>query len=166
MLNQEHWNQLEVLHDSSPLSKALIPVIRSFSLVVTFSDHRSVRIYSYMYSYMYSYVYIYMYIYMYSYVYIYMYSYMYNFVFHYDAFIFMTSFLPEFFLFLSSIFLSWIDLPTVSTFTKGEQMIPVLNECKVRCAVFGNHDFGESRNHFFLCLTFFFFLYFSFFFSL
>lgn len=29
----------------------------------------------------------------------------------------------------------------VSTFTKGEQMIPVLNDCKVECAVFGNHDF-------------------------
>jgi len=30
---------------------------------------------------------------------------------------------------------------TVSTFTKGEQMIPVLNDCQVQCAVFGNHDF-------------------------
>lgn len=39
-------------------------------------------------------------------------------------------------------------------------MIPVLNECKVRCAVFGNHDFGKSRNH--LCLTFFFFTFLSF----
>jgi len=30
----------------------------------------------------------------------------------------------------------------LSTFTKGEQMIPVLNECNVHCAVFGNHEFG------------------------
>ena len=29
----------------------------------------------------------------------------------------------------------------MSTFTKGEQMIPVLNHCKTACAVFGNHDF-------------------------
>ena len=29
----------------------------------------------------------------------------------------------------------------VSTFTKGEQMVPVLNKLDVRCAVFGNHDF-------------------------
>lgn len=29
----------------------------------------------------------------------------------------------------------------MSTFTKGEQMIPVLNQCNVHCAVFGNHDF-------------------------
>ncbi|GBN45386.1 hypothetical protein AVEN_73917-1 [Araneus ventricosus] len=29
----------------------------------------------------------------------------------------------------------------MSTFTKGEQMIPVLNSCGVHCAVFGNHDF-------------------------
>ncbi|CAB3377336.1 Hypothetical predicted protein [Cloeon dipterum] len=29
----------------------------------------------------------------------------------------------------------------LSTFTKGEQMIPVLNECNVHCAVFGNHEF-------------------------
>lgn len=29
----------------------------------------------------------------------------------------------------------------MSTFTKGEQMIPVLNECRVDCAVLGNHDF-------------------------
>lgn len=30
---------------------------------------------------------------------------------------------------------------TLSTFTKGEQMVPVLNKLDVRCAVFGNHDF-------------------------
>ena len=30
---------------------------------------------------------------------------------------------------------------TVSTFTKGEQMVPVLNKLDVRCSVFGNHDF-------------------------
>ncbi|GAB6023701.1 hypothetical protein CHUAL_008461 [Chamberlinius hualienensis] len=29
----------------------------------------------------------------------------------------------------------------MSTFTKGEQMVPVLNACHVHCAVFGNHDF-------------------------
>ncbi|XP_059471868.1 snake venom 5'-nucleotidase isoform X2 [Neocloeon triangulifer] len=29
----------------------------------------------------------------------------------------------------------------LSTFTKGEQMIPVLNECNVHCAVYGNHEF-------------------------
>lgn len=29
----------------------------------------------------------------------------------------------------------------MSTFTKGEQMIPVLNKLETRCAVFGNHDF-------------------------
>lgn len=32
---------------------------------------------------------------------------------------------------------------SVSTFTQGEQMIPVLNQCKVDCAVLGNHDFGK-----------------------
>jgi 2',3'-cyclic-nucleotide 2'-phosphodiesterase (5'-nucleotidase family) len=34
----------------------------------------------------------------------------------------------------------------VSSFTKGEHMIPVLNECGTHCAVFGNHDFGKI-NH-------------------
>lgn len=29
----------------------------------------------------------------------------------------------------------------VSTITKGEQMVPVLNELNTQCAVFGNHDF-------------------------
>lgn len=29
----------------------------------------------------------------------------------------------------------------MSTFTKGEQMVPVLNCCQVDCAVYGNHDF-------------------------
>lgn len=29
----------------------------------------------------------------------------------------------------------------ISTFTKGEQMIPVLNDIRVDCAVFGNHEF-------------------------
>ncbi|KAM7283544.1 putative 5' nucleotidase [Ixodes scapularis] len=29
----------------------------------------------------------------------------------------------------------------MSTFTKGEQMVPVLNCCRVDCAVYGNHDF-------------------------
>ena len=31
---------------------------------------------------------------------------------------------------------------SVSTFTKGEQMVPVLNRLGVHCAVYGNHDFG------------------------
>ena len=30
----------------------------------------------------------------------------------------------------------------MSTFTKGEQMVPVLNHLGVHCAVYGNHDFG------------------------
>ncbi|XP_057370675.1 mannosylglucosyl-3-phosphoglycerate phosphatase-like isoform X1 [Daphnia carinata] len=29
----------------------------------------------------------------------------------------------------------------MSTFTKGEQMVPVLNACGIQCAVYGNHDF-------------------------
>lgn len=33
----------------------------------------------------------------------------------------------------------------VSTFTKGEQMVPVMNQLGIHCAVFGNHDFGEFR---------------------
>ena len=33
----------------------------------------------------------------------------------------------------------------VSTFTKGEQMVPVLNQVGVHCSVYGNHDFGESQ---------------------
>ena len=32
----------------------------------------------------------------------------------------------------------------VSTYTRGEQMIPVLNMLATQCAVFGNHDFGEN----------------------
>lgn len=35
----------------------------------------------------------------------------------------------------------------MSTFTKGEQMIPVLNECEVECAVFGNHDFDYGLDN-------------------
>ena len=35
---------------------------------------------------------------------------------------------------------------TVSTFTKGEQMVPVLNHLGVHCSVYGNHDFGKSKN--------------------
>lgn len=34
----------------------------------------------------------------------------------------------------------------VSTFTKGEQMVPVLNEIGTHCAVLGNHDFGMTLN--------------------
>ena len=32
----------------------------------------------------------------------------------------------------------------VSTFTKGDQMVPVLNQLGVHCAVYGNHDFGKN----------------------
>ncbi|XP_044741798.1 trifunctional nucleotide phosphoesterase protein YfkN isoform X2 [Chrysoperla carnea] len=32
----------------------------------------------------------------------------------------------------------------LSTFTKGEQMVPVLNELGTHCAVFGNHDFDHG----------------------
>ncbi|VEN57652.1 unnamed protein product [Callosobruchus maculatus] len=32
----------------------------------------------------------------------------------------------------------------LSTFTKGEQMIPVLNEVGTHCAVFGNHEFDNE----------------------
>jgi 5'-nucleotidase len=42
----------------------------------------------------------------------------------------------------------------LSTFTKGEQMIPVLNECNVHCAVFGNHEFGKNKTNFFLLAAF------------
>lgn len=34
----------------------------------------------------------------------------------------------------------------VSTFTQGEQMVPVLNAVGTHCAVFGNHDFGKLIN--------------------
>lgn len=37
------------------------------------------------------------------------------------------------------LFSFWIS---VSTYTKGEQMIPVLNRIGTHCAVLGNHDFG------------------------
>ena len=36
----------------------------------------------------------------------------------------------------------------VSTFTKGEQMVPVLNRIGVHCACYGNHDFGELYQQF------------------
>ncbi|CAH1162955.1 unnamed protein product [Phaedon cochleariae] len=32
----------------------------------------------------------------------------------------------------------------LSTFTKGEQMVPVLNDCGTHCAVLGNHDFDHG----------------------
>ena len=38
---------------------------------------------------------------------------------------------------------------SVSTFTKGEQMVPVLNQLGVHCAVYGNHDFGENTEYIF-----------------
>lgn len=38
--------------------------------------------------------------------------------------------------------LSRLPFQIVSTFTKGEQMIPVLNKVGTHCAVLGNHDFG------------------------
>lgn len=36
-----------------------------------------------------------------------------------------------------------LALFSVSTYTKGEHMVTVLNEIGTHCAVFGNHDFGE-----------------------
>ena len=38
----------------------------------------------------------------------------------------------------------WKDSISVSTYTKGEQMVPVLNMIGTQCAVFGNHDFGRK----------------------
>lgn len=32
----------------------------------------------------------------------------------------------------------------LSFFTQGEEMVPVLNSLGTKCAVFGNHDFGEK----------------------
>ena len=47
-----------------------------------------------------------------------------------------------------------LTFTTVSTFTKGEQMVPVLNKLDVRCAVYGNHDFGKYDKLFLLtCLV-------------
>ncbi len=40
--------------------------------------------------------------------------------------------------------LTTVLLIAVSTFTKGKQMVPVLNGIKVACAVCGNHDFGNN----------------------
>lgn len=40
-------------------------------------------------------------------------------------------------------FFYWNISISVSTFTKGEQMVPVLNDVGVHCSVFGNHDFGD-----------------------
>lgn len=31
----------------------------------------------------------------------------------------------------------------MSTFTKGEQMLPVLEACNVSCSIYGNHEFGR-----------------------
>lgn len=33
----------------------------------------------------------------------------------------------------------------LSFFTQGEEMVPVLNSVGTKCAVFGNHDFGERE---------------------
>ena len=46
---------------------------------------------------------------------------------------------------------------SVSTFTKGEQMVPVLNQLGVHCAVYGNHDFGENMEYIFCVQLMFFF---------
>ena len=43
---------------------------------------------------------------------------------------------------------------SVSTFTKGEQMVPVLNRLGVHCAVYGNHDFGLFSIFLFYCFDF------------
>lgn len=42
----------------------------------------------------------------------------------------------------------YVLLLAVSTFTQGEQMIPVLNTVGTHCAVFGNHDFGMKKMSF------------------
>lgn len=34
----------------------------------------------------------------------------------------------------------------LSFFTQGEEMVPVLNQIGTKCAVFGNHDFGEENS--------------------
>ena len=34
----------------------------------------------------------------------------------------------------------------VSTVTKGQQMVPILNSLDVQCAVYGNHDFGKCSD--------------------
>lgn len=34
----------------------------------------------------------------------------------------------------------------VSTYTKGEQMVTVLNDVGTHCAVLGNHDFGNKHS--------------------
>ena len=39
-------------------------------------------------------------------------------------------------------YLTHVLCVTVSSVTKGEQMVPVLNALNVNTAVFGNHDFG------------------------
>ena len=46
-------------------------------------------------------------------------------------------------LYTISSFSNSLNFFPVSTFTKGEQMIPVLNKIGTHCAVFGNHDFGK-----------------------
>ncbi len=43
---------------------------------------------------------------------------------------------------ISIIFIVKSFAVSVSAFTKGEQMIPVLNRLGVHAACFGNHDFG------------------------
>lgn len=35
----------------------------------------------------------------------------------------------------------------ITTFTNGQHMIPVLNQCGVECACFGNHEFEFGVNH-------------------
>lgn len=43
----------------------------------------------------------------------------------------------------SEIMMHFCPCLAVSTYTKGEQMVPVLNAVGTHCAVFGNHDFGK-----------------------
>lgn len=37
-----------------------------------------------------------------------------------------------------------MSLCAVSVVMKGEQMVPVLNALDIKCAVYGNHDFGKT----------------------
>ena len=50
-----------------------------------------------------------------------------------------TSFMKE----LNLNFYTVYIILSVSTVTKGKQMIPALNKIGVRAAVYGNHDFGK-----------------------
>ena len=40
----------------------------------------------------------------------------------------------------------------VSIFTKGDQMVPVLNQLGTNCALLGSHDFGKQNIDYFKLL--------------